>query len=226
VDRKSKQQLPAAGTLHAARFPRRQAAAARTRAGLVRAASELFAERGYAATTVPAIAERAGVARATVFTSVPGGKPELLKLARDVALAGDDDPVPVPQRPWFREAMSAPRATELLRLQARNYRMIHQRAAALERCLVTAAATAPELAELLADAQRQRAMGTRLVIDRLIDMGAVPPQRRAPAADILYALASPDVYLLLTEDRDWTAAGYEQWLYHTLTDALLNTRHT
>jgi AcrR family transcriptional regulator len=225
VDRKSKQKPPAAPPA-AARFPRRQAAAARTQAGLVRAASELFAERGYAATTVPAIAERAGVARATVFTSVPGGKPELLKLARDVALAGDDDPVPVPQRPWFREAMSAPRATELLRLQARNYRMIHQRAAALERCLVTAAATAPELAELLADAQRQRAMGTRLVIDRLIDMGAVLPQRRVPAADILYALASPDVYLLLTEDRDWTAAGYEQWLYHTLTDALLNTRHT
>jgi AcrR family transcriptional regulator len=180
-------------------------------------------ERGYAATTVSAIAGRAGVGRATVFTSVPGGKPGLLKLARDVALAGDDEPVPVPQRPWFREAMSAPQATELLRLQARNYLTIQERAAALERCLVIAAATAPELAELLADARRQRAMGTRLVIDRLVEMGTVPPEHRAPAADILYALASPEVYLLLTEDRGWTAADYEEWLYHALADALLKT---
>ena len=195
------------------------------RAAVLDAARALFTERGYAATTISAIAGRAGVARATVFTSVAGGKPELLRLARDVALAGDDEPVPVPQRPWFREAMSAPQATELLRLQARNYRMIQQRAAALERCLVTAAATVPELAELLADARRQRAMGTRLVVDRLVETGAVPPQRRAPAADILYALASPDVFLLLTEDRGWTAADYEQWLYHALTDALLDPRH-
>jgi AcrR family transcriptional regulator len=201
MDRKSNQGLPAAEAPHAARFPRRQAAAARTRAALVRAAGELFVERGYAATTVSAIAERTGVGRATVFTSVPGGKPELLKLARDVALAGDDEPVPVPQRPWFREAMSAPQATELLRLQARNYRMIQQRAAALEQCLVTAAETAPELGELLADARRQRAMGTRFVVDRLVEMGAVQPERRESAADILYALASPDVYLLLTEAK-------------------------
>jgi AcrR family transcriptional regulator len=225
VDRKSNQRLPAAGAPQAARFPRRQAAAARTRAALVRAAGELFVERGYAATTVSAIAERTGVSRATVFTSVPGGKPELLKLARDVALAGDDEPVPVPQRPWFREAMSAPQATELLRLQARNYRMIQQRAAALERCLVTAAATAPELGELLAEAQRQRAMGTRSVVDRLVEMGAVQPASHESAADILYALASPDVYLLLTGDRRWTAADYEEWLYHALSDALLKTPH-
>jgi AcrR family transcriptional regulator len=185
----------------------------------------LFVERGYAATTVSAIAQRAGVGRATVFTSVAGGKPELLKLARDVALAGDDEPVPVPQRPRFRQAMSAPRATELLRLQARNYRMIHQRAAALERCLVTAAATTQELSDLLADARRQRAAGSRLVIDRLVEMGAVQPQLRDVAADILYALASPDIYVLLTEDRNWTAAGYEQWLCRSLTDALLTTPH-
>lgn len=54
-------------------------------------------------------------------------------------------------------------------------------------------------------------------------MGAVQPQRREVAADILYALASPDIYLLLTEDRNWTAADYEEWLCRSLTDAVLKT---
>jgi AcrR family transcriptional regulator len=52
----------------------------------------LFVERGYAPTTIEAIAERAGVSRRTVFTSV-GGKADLSKLAFDWTLAGDDEPV-------------------------------------------------------------------------------------------------------------------------------------
>ena len=82
------------------------------------AAAELFVERGYAAATIAAIAGRAGVARPTVFPSVPGGKPELLKLARDLAIAGDDEPVPVPERGWFRSAMAQDDPAELLARQA------------------------------------------------------------------------------------------------------------
>ena len=63
-----------------------------TRRAIVEAGAALFVERGYAGTTVDAIAERAGVSRKTVFTSV-GGKVGLLKLAIDWALAGDDEPV-------------------------------------------------------------------------------------------------------------------------------------
>lgn len=205
----------------ARRYPRRELAASRTRAALVRAATELFVERGYLATSVSAIAERAGVGRATVFTSVPGGKPELLKLARDLALAGDDEPVPVPQRPWFRHAMAADDPRELIRRQSHNYRTILERAAGLEHALVIGAADAPELAELEATARTQRAFGAGVVIDRLVELGAVPADRRAAAADTLYALASPDVYLLLTRDRRWPGDRYEQWLAATLIGALL-----
>ena len=155
------------------KFPNRTAAAARTRSATVRAAGELFIEVGYVATTVTAIAARAGVGRATVFTSVPGGKPELLKLARDIAIAGDEEPIPVPQRPWFIEAMAAEDAHTLLRRQSHDYRMIHERAARLERCLVVGAAQADELADLLVQARTQRAMGARFVVNRLADLGAV-----------------------------------------------------
>lgn len=207
---------------HQTAFPRRSAAAARTRAALIRAASELFVEQGYVATTVSAIAERAGVARATLFTSVPGGKPELLKTARDQAIAGDDTPVPIPQRPWFLEAMAATDPATLIRLQARNYRAIHERAALLEQALVVGAAEAPELADLLEETQRQRAAGCRFVVTRLIEMHALPANRKRQAADTIYAIASPEVFLQLTRDRGWKPARYQTWLGETLFTLLVN----
>ncbi|MGN6160839.1 MAG: TetR/AcrR family transcriptional regulator [Marmoricola sp.] len=203
------------------RYPRRELAASRTRLALITAAGDLFVERGYPATTVTAIAERAGVSRATVFTSVPGGKPELLKLARDLAIAGDDEPVPIPERSWFKEAMAATDPRELLRRQARNYRVISERAARLEDALMVGAATAPELAELEQTARTQRSMGTRLVADRLVELGAIGAGEAQGAADTLYALAAPSVFLLLTRDRGWSADRYEGWLADTLIAVLL-----
>ena len=79
-------------------LPSRSAQAAATRRAIIDAASGLFIERGYVATSIEAIAEAAGVSRATVFTSV-GGKKALLKKAYDVALVGDDEPIPFPLRP-------------------------------------------------------------------------------------------------------------------------------
>jgi AcrR family transcriptional regulator len=203
------------------RFPRREEAARVTRNRLVQAAAELFVEQGYLATSISAIAARAGVGRATVFTSVPGGKPELLKLARDIALAGDDDPVPMPERAWFRHAMAADNARELIKRQSHNYRMIQQRAAKLEQALVIGAAETPELAELERAARSERAKGASLVISRLVQLRAIPHARAQRASDTLYALASPTVYLMLTQDRNWTGSQYERWLTATLTSALL-----
>jgi AcrR family transcriptional regulator len=206
------------------RFPRREAAAQRTRTALVTAAAELFIERGYAAATIAAIAARAGVARPTVFTSVPGGKPQLLKLARDMAIAGDDEAVPVPERDWFHDAMAQADPAELLRRQAGNYRRILDRAAALELVLTTAAAIDAELRPLLEQARAQRAAGTRLVTRRLVELGTVRPEQAEAAADTIYALASPEVYTLLVRDRAWSADNYQQWLAEKLITALVPGR--
>lgn len=72
-----------------------------TRRTIVAAASDLFVEKGYAATTIDAVAERAVVGRKTVFSSV-GGKDALLKLAWDWAVVGDDESVPMAERPQSR----------------------------------------------------------------------------------------------------------------------------
>lgn len=209
----------------ASRFPRRAVAARHTRDALIESAGALFAERGYSGTTIEAIAARAGVARPTVFTSVPGGKPQLLKEARDRALAGDDEPVPVPQRPWFRHAMGQSDPRELLRLQAGNYRRILDRAARLERALAVGAGHHPELRDLYEQARSQRRMGAGMVSHRLVELDALRPGMTADeAADIIYALAAADLYLLLVDDRGWSPDTYEHWLANQLQLALLPLR--
>jgi AcrR family transcriptional regulator len=98
------QHHPADG--HAPRSTLRAAQARATRRAIVDAAARLFTERGFGATTIDAIAEAAGVSRKTVFTSV-GGKTEALKLAIDWAIAGDDEPVPILERPQRIRGMRA-----------------------------------------------------------------------------------------------------------------------
>src|SRR3954447_9229018 len=84
----------------------RRARAESTRLTIVRAATELFVADGYGPTSVEAVAGAASVSRATVFTSV-GGKAALLRAAYDVAIVGDDQPVPLPERPWARPVAEA-----------------------------------------------------------------------------------------------------------------------
>src|SRR5262245_4030715 len=100
--------------------PLRSDQARGTSRAIIDAAMKLFGERGYAAVSVDAIAEEAGVSRATVFTSV-GGKPALLKAAYRSAFgraAGAiDTEMPVVERPRTK----ALRAEKTLRKYLEGY---------------------------------------------------------------------------------------------------------
>src|SRR3954468_11878477 len=116
----------------------RAAQARETRRSIVVAATRLFAEEGYGATTIDAVAESAGVSRKTVFTAV-GGKGDLLKTALDWAVAGDDRPVPVADRPEMRELLAMDDPVALLTTWARVMVAIDVRVAGLFRVLEVAA---------------------------------------------------------------------------------------
>ena len=79
------------------------------------AAYRLFSNKGYLATSIEDIAAEAGVARPTIFTAV-GPKATILRLVVDQALAGDDAPVPIAERPWWREALDEPDAVRSIQL--------------------------------------------------------------------------------------------------------------
>ena len=88
-----------------------------TRQKVLVAARDLFLRRGYFGATIEAIAQRAGVSPQTVY-NVVGGKAALLKAVYDVALAGDDEPLPMVERPIFTAIAVAPDARTSLRLYA------------------------------------------------------------------------------------------------------------
>src|SRR4029079_18540766 len=75
---------------------RREQARAR-RLAVVLAARDLFERDGFRLTTIAAIAERAEVAAITVYKGF-GTKAAIAKAVFDLALAGDDEPVPVADR--------------------------------------------------------------------------------------------------------------------------------
>jgi AcrR family transcriptional regulator len=190
----------------------------------VAAAHRSFVEKGYGATTIEDVAALAGVSRPTVFVSV-GGKPELLRQARDIALAGDDADVPVPQRPQFVEMWREPDRGRTLELYARNLSEMNARAADIEAVLQAAAHADPEVSELAAEALRQRRLGAGLVIDSILQKGALRQGlSRAAAGDILFTLAGPETYRQLTGTCGWSPRHYQRWLAATFRRELLGDK--
>ncbi|WP_069162365.1 TetR/AcrR family transcriptional regulator, partial [Nocardia altamirensis] len=197
------------------RSTRRQLQAAATRSDILDAAETLFLERGYAATSVDAIAGAANVARATVFLAC-GSKVEILKSLRDLRLVGDDEPIPMLDRPWFREALEATNRDDVLRLHARNMRIICDREAGIERVLASAADVEPALRELYNEAHQQRAAGMRLIVEAAAAGGTDPIADIETFATAVYALSGPEVYELLVRRSGWSSDHYEKWLAATL----------
>src|SRR4051794_22358447 len=108
----------------------RAAQAADTRQSIVAAAARLFIADGYGRTTIDGVAESAGVSRKTVFSAV-GGKVELLKSALDWAVAGDDEPIAIADRPAIRALLALEDPAALLAGWVRALVEIDVRAASL-----------------------------------------------------------------------------------------------
>src|SRR6266536_157975 len=109
---------------------RRREQAAGTRRDILEAAQRLFERRGYAATTMAAIAAEAGVALKTVYLAFET-KSGLLRALWHLLLRGDEADAPVAERGWYREVLEEPDPERQLRLTARNSRVVKTRAAAL-----------------------------------------------------------------------------------------------
>jgi AcrR family transcriptional regulator len=201
--------------------PLRAATAADTRRRILDAAEELFVAEGYAGTTVDEIAERAGVSKPTVFASV-GSKRTLLKLLRDRALAGDEEPVPVRQRPWYQRLLAEPDPARSLRRYAHEVTEMLNRVAPLEDALRSAAAVDPELRELWQTSEGERRVGAQTVVDALLDKGRLRPSlNRDAAVDLLWALTAGEPFVRLVHHRRWSVESYARWLGDTFCDQLL-----
>ena len=191
--------------------PRRREQAAATGREILEAAQGLFEQRGYAATTMAAIAAAAGVALKTVYVAFET-KSGVLRSLWHLRLRGDEDDVPVGERRWFRDVVEEPDAERQLRLTARNSRAVKLRAAALMRVIREAALADEDIAALWQRIQDDFYANQRSIVDSLDRKQALSPGLDAArAADILWTLNHPDVWHLLVGERGWTPDEYEQW---------------
>ena len=187
-----------------------------TRQKMLRAARDLFVERGYGATALQDIADRAGVAVQTIYFTF-GNKRTLLKEVVDVSIAGDDEPVATMDRAWFEEALAAPTVAEQLAVQVDATAEILERVAPVTKVLTTAVATDPEVSAMWPDDADPR---YTVMLTAATSLVAKPDARRNltadEAADLLYGLLSPELYLLFVHDRGWAKSRWSQWAERTL----------
>jgi AcrR family transcriptional regulator len=199
----------------------RRRQAAETRRRIAEAAARLFLERGYAATTIDAIAAEAGVAVPTVYASMKT-KQAILWAAIELTARGDAGEIPLAERQWWRDMERERDPREKLAMFARIHREICDREAAVFTVLETAAAVDPELAPVMAQKEQARYSDQSRVARSLKRQGTLRPGLSVrKAGDIIWALATERSYLALVRDRGWRASAYEDWLTEQLAAALL-----
>jgi AcrR family transcriptional regulator len=197
-----------------------------TRRRLLAAARAEFAERGYAASTVIRIAERADVSVQTLYSNW-GNKRSLLRAVMESAVTDDDDvPLEAAGQPLriltaTLDPGDAKDPRRLLAHLAHQYRLLAQRSAVAWQTYRDAAAIDPDIAgdwQQLSDARRTgfHAMFTRLPAEALR-----PGLTHAAAADTAWVIASPDTHDLLVRRAGYSYDQLEEWVATTLTAALL-----
>jgi AcrR family transcriptional regulator len=188
----------------------RRRRALESRAAILSAAQEHFLARGYAATTLGSIAERAAVSVETIYKAF-GNKAGLLRAVHDQALIGDE-PVPAYQRADAHGATHEdPR--DLVEAWGRLVGEVMPRVAPILLLVRAAAATAPEVEGLwraLEDRRLER-MGenARHLADRGQLRDGCTWER---AREVLWAYTSPELFERLVLRQGWTPEEYGRFV--------------
>ncbi|WP_241037596.1 TetR/AcrR family transcriptional regulator [Blastococcus litoris] len=195
--------------------------AARTRRAVLLAARDLFAERGYTATSISAIADRAGVAVDTVYAAA-GRKPALLRELVETSISGTDHAVPAAQRDYVRRVREATTAREKIAVYAAAVAEIGVRMAPVHRALAEAAVTDADCAALRAEISARRAANMRLFAADLRATGELRDDLTDDeVADVVWSMNSAEYRALLVGERGWTAERFGSWLADAWTRLLL-----
>jgi AcrR family transcriptional regulator len=208
------------GTSRSYVSPVRDEHARQVRLEVLSAAERLFLDQGFAATSMEQVARAAGVTRQTVHAI--GNKAELFKLVRDRLIAGDDEPVSMPEREEHTAFTRAATAADALRAYAVAGGSINGRYARISERLREAAATEPGLAALWSTAEQQRLFGARMAASTVAGLARLRPGlTQDRAAEAIWALTGPENYQRLVHDRGWTCEEYVDWLARSFEAILL-----
>ena len=154
---------------------RRQAQAGHTRTAVIDAARRLFLDRGFAATTMPAVAADAGVSVQTVY-KVFGSKARLAKSVFDTSMAGDDEPETMLERPALARVRDEPDPRRMFRLYGEFLAVVAPRHVPIQLVIRDAAGSDPDARAVWDELQAERLRGMSMFAQALREQG--PPARR------------------------------------------------
>ncbi|HBY96299.1 MAG: TetR/AcrR family transcriptional regulator [Ardenticatenaceae bacterium] len=200
---------------------RRQAQAQATKIQISEAARSLFFERGYAGTTIEEIANEAGVSKESVY-GIFGNKQSILAFLLDVAVGGQELPLPVIQQPAAQAIMQERDQRRQMDRIAQVCGEVLSRAAPVFAIMHTAASTEPEIRERVRHLHKERLENMASFFRHVAANG---PLREGidekSAGEIVWALTSPELFNLLVTELSWSKEKYSQWLADILIRVLL-----
>jgi AcrR family transcriptional regulator len=199
---------------------RRRAQADQTRSAIIRAARDLFIERGYGNTTIPDVAQAAGVAVETIYASV-GTKAELLHRAWDITVGGDDQDIVFHERPEVLAIRDERDLARRLMLHAAFSTKTAQRIAPFQLMVQSAAGSDPTAGAMLKEMNRQRLIGIGVMAAEAAKTGqlAVPEEE---CRDIIWSMTDGMLWHRLVNERGWTNERFAKWLGQLWVERLTN----
>lgn len=198
----------------------RAEAAQATRRRIIDAAGDILLREGYHAMSVSNLAAAAGVSAQTVYNAI-GGKAAVVKAVYDVTLAGDDEPIAMPDRPEFKAMSKAPDCEAFLRAYAALCATIYERTGPLLGVLLAqGAGNDAGLQDFVATIEQERRTGNTNVLAAMERVHGLPPELdRARFIDVVWAMTAPETYDRFVRRCGWTHEMYAAWL----TEALVAT---
>jgi len=200
---------------------RRRLQAAQSRRSMLAAGRRLFLEHGYANTTIPMVAAETDVSVQTVYKAFEN-KPGLLKAIVDVAIVGDDEPVPLMEREFVQRNMAEPDPRVKLLDYGAHLAEIASRVQPILLVVRDAGAVDAGAAEVWERLQAERLTGMtyfarHLQAERHLRRGVTAVEAR----DVLWTYNSVEVWDLLVRQRGWSTTRYGRWVGNQLVAALL-----
>lgn len=200
---------------------RRRSRAAANRERALDVARRLFAERGYAETTMEAIATEAEVAVPTLYAAFESKRGVLSELMKRL-VSGEPGGPPLLETAGAREVAAETEPRRMLALFVDHLSQVQERVIPTYEVMKSAARSEPDVAKLVVRMQAYRFANITTLPARLAELGALRPGLSIQGAGrTIWAIASPEVRQMLESFAGWSAESYRVWLAETLATLLL-----
>lgn len=200
---------------------RRRVQARETRQQIVESARTLFFTRGYSGTTIDAIAQAAAVSPETVY-SIFSNKRNILSHLMDISVGGDDQPIRLLERPEPQAVLRESDQHLQIAMFSQGITEILARVAPLFEVLRSAAKTDKDIEDMLNHLLKERLENMTAFTRQIARNGSLREGMEvSTAAELLWTITSPEIFLLLTRDRNYSKQEYSAWLQAILARLLL-----